>query len=354
MATPKLPAQKRELILKLYGEGITNHARLAQRAGVSTGTVFNVLKEAAQASATPQDAHERFCDLRERFRELIGYDGKTAPPPAKPKSRDRKILVINDLHCPAHDREALAHIIKTHAMDTHKLIIAGDLADSFNWSRYPKFYRPWSGIEELREIQAVICALADAFPEVDIISGNHDSRWVKYLERHGLPPEALEFLEFIAPGAAYNPLLRLTEPFANVNVVEPRKLDFAEFPHIHQVGSLILSHAEKFSKVANKAVADVIYWLKSFAEPAGLVAPFTVVGHAHTHQAGTCFHDFGVVGIEMGCCCKNPDYSGDPKLRGAQRPPVVGYTTFYQDANGNTDINRSKFHVLRWGAKSYM
>ncbi len=174
------------------------------------------------------------------------------------------------------------------------------------------------------------------------MSGNHDERFIKWLVRDkSIPPSILEYFQLMDPDFL-SPLAKVCAGFPNVETIKPLELDYARFPFIHQEGDCILSHAERFSKIPNRATGDVIHWLKSYAEPQGLVKPFRVVIQAHTHQAGSTWCDYDTLGIEAGCLAKVPDYSGDPKLRGAGRPSVVGYTLVYQDG-GVTDRNESRF-----------
>jgi hypothetical protein len=342
MPTPKLDPQKQSEVLRLKAKGYTNR-QVADMADIAIGTVSNVVNAAPRESRIDEYKafhREKFVELEERFNSWIGNSRKVKAPKPKPGKRI-KALVINDIHAPFHNEEALASAIHAHR-DSDECWVVGDLLDLFNFSRYEKYSRPFSAVEEFQSGQIILNKLAATFSVVRVLHGNHDERFRKWLVRDkSIPAEVVEYLTFVHPHFD-SPLAKMCSGLENVEMMEPTILDFAKFPFIHQIGDCVLSHAEKFSKIPNRATGDVIHWLKSYAEPQGLVKPFRLVIQAHTHQAGKTWNDYGVVGIEAGCLAKAPDYAGDPKLRGAQRPTVQGYTLVYQ-ANGVTDINATNF-----------
>jgi hypothetical protein len=89
----------------------------------------------------------------------------------------------------------------------------------------------------------------------------------------------------------------------------------------------------------------VLQWLKSFAEPQGIVQPFRCVVQAHTHQGGSVHGDFGVLAIEGGCLCPTQGYQADAKIR-STRPPALGWTVIVQE-NGITNHRESRFIPLQ-------
>jgi predicted phosphodiesterase len=351
LPTRPLDPNKREEILSLKRRG-WSHEAIARELLCGVGTVSNVVAEerssdAAALALNERAAKQRFQELREKFLSRIGWDGKPPKTPPKSKARQKKILVLSDPHVPYHDKEALQAAL---AVPADTVILSGDGPDNYSFSRYEKTRQLFSPLEELREFQAFLTTLSERYPEVIVMQGNHDARFVKYLVRRGITPDVLEYFNAVAPGFT-TPVERMTIGLENVKVVPPIKLDYADFAHIYQHGDIVFSHAEKFSVLANKAAADVAKWVKSFAVPAGIVKePVRVIAHAHTHMAGKTWSDFGIVAYELGTLSAIPDYAADPKLRGATRLPVLGYTEFYQ-TDGVTDINKSNFVELKWNRR---
>lgn len=343
----KLSPAAQAKIQELLGQGKSKR-RIAAIMGLSDSTVRKYADAFMREPSVSDEneAREKFLELQHNFRKLIGWNGKVTPAKKHPVGKELRITAVGDVHVPAQDDEALAHIVRETKDVTDILVDCGDSADNYNFSRYEKYKRTHSALDELTRLQAYYVNLAETYPEVHIMWGNHDARFIKWLVRLGVPPEALEYLEYCAPGITTNPAARILDGIANVKIVQPIKKDFAEFPFIHQINDVVFSHAERFSKIPNKAVGDVIQWLMSFGLHAGIVKPFRMVVQAHTHQAGTTFNNFGIVGIENGCVTKLPDYAGDSK-RLSERVPVIGYTRIYQN-DGVTDLARSNFIMVKW------
>jgi predicted phosphodiesterase len=289
------------------------------------------------------------------FNSFIKYSGKApatkhSSASSHKKSDLTKIVLINDLHVPYHNEEALAQVISQEAHDTDLLIIGGDLLDLFSVSRYDRFSVHHSLQYEFTQGKAVLNTLAANFKQVKIIPGNHDERWKKHLiQRRGVTPFEIDAMNTLAKMTNHDeefdisdPIYCLTRDLANVELVKPAIRDYAKFGFFMQQGDVIVSHAEKFSRVPNQAAAAASFWFQSYAIPAGLCKPFKVMVQTHSHQFGITMGDFGVWNIENGCLCKTPDYAGNPKLMGAPRSNVLGYTVLYQDALGITDMVRSR------------
>lgn len=355
MPTRRLSDDKRKAIVLLHSHpaNYTNQ-QIAETVGCSEGSVSNVRRhlppdplekdkpvEVDRIEELAAHHKQRFHELQERFRKYIGDTASFSHPKSK-SSKNKKALCLNDLHVPFHHESALAAALRDNA-DADELWIPGDFLDLFNFSRYDKYTRPFSVWEEIATGRAVMRELASRFPVVKVMHGNHDERFVKWMVRDKhIPADVIEMLSMLHPDFK-SPLAKLCADFKNVKMMPPKKVDYATYSFLHQENDCILSHAERYSKVRNKAVSDVIDVLMKKLKPMGLVEDFKVVGQAHTHSAGKTWNDYGVVGIEMGCMSKVPDYDGDPKLRGNQ--PIVGYTTFFQN-DGVTDQNASNFYRL--------
>lgn len=293
---------------------------------------------AVDLNASAEVNRERFLELQERFKFWLGDTGRVAKAPKRKAGKRKKILVLNDIHAPFHNEAALARAINDNR-DADECWVVGDVLDLFSFSRYDKTSRPFSPIEEFQSGRVIMAGLAEAFPTVRVMHGNHDDRYIKYLVRAHIPPDVLEFMKYSFPNSL-SPLAKLCADLPNVQMMEPKRIDYASYPFIHQIGDCVLSHAERYSRLTNKAVSDVIEWLMKKAKPMGIVDDFKVVIQAHTHSAGKTWNDYGVVGIESGCLALTPDYDGSPKLMGRQ--PVVGYTVVVQE-DGRTLINETNF-----------
>lgn len=99
-------------------------------------------------------------------------------------------IVINDLHIPYHDKEAV-RLVKTFIYDTQPeaLFINGDLLDMFEISKYSdEGGKPVSLIEEIEQGKAFLSELRNNLPDTRIvyIFGNHEHRFQTYLS-HNAP-----------------------------------------------------------------------------------------------------------------------------------------------------------------------
>lgn len=283
-----------------------------------------------------------FDNLYWQYRDFIGWKKDAEIPEKKPVLDNAEFSVIaSDIHAPYENAEAVRWMVKRTFKKANRLIIGGDLADMFYFSKYQKFKKHFSAVEEMQRVQALLQMFSEAYDEVVILRGNHDDRYIKYLVRMGLDPEVLDVFQYLHGEYALHPIFVLTHGLKNVKVVESVNKDYASFGYLHQQGDAVISHAEKYSQVPNKAVGDVIMSLKSYHEPNGVVKPFKVVIQAHTHQAGKTWNDYGTIGIENGCLALTPDYAGGSRTL-PRRASVVGYTELYQ-INGQSDFERTNF-----------
>lgn len=280
----------------------------------------------------------------EAYREWLGWSGTPSIPERRGRPHKiRRIVAASDFHAPFHDREALKKLIRQESRIADVLVIAGDLADCWSTSRWPKAKRETDPRTEFLEAQVVLTTLSEQFREVVVVGGNHDARPRKYLSER-LPPDVMDYLQLTAPGAL-NPLSLMAAGLKNVALAPAIEAGNAVFDFIYQVGDCVFTHAEAYSKIPNRAVSGpVLQWLKSFAEPQGIVKPFRCVVQGHTHQAGTVHGDFGVLCIENGSMCGTQSYQADAKIR-STRPPVRGWSVILQQ-NGVTDISQSRFVPL--------
>lgn len=276
------------------------------------------------------------------FREYINWYGDVkAAAPAVHTRRWRTTAIFNDIHAPFQHEAALAWAISTFAQECDDLFVAGDLADMWSFSRHPKSFRETTPLIDYRETQKVLLMLAESFAKVRVMRGNHCTRQHKYFAEL-LPVEVLQYLETTAKGALH-PLDKMADELPNVEMVEPKRSGYAQYGFLYEQGDAVISHAEIYSKIPNKAGGNLVQWLMSYAIPQGIINPnFKVAFQAHTHQAGKVYDNFGKINFELGCLCHTQGYQGTPKLLGV-RPPVRGITILVQDENGKTDLNATNF-----------
>jgi len=367
-----------EQMVKLKEEGDTN-VTIGDAFGVSEATVRRRLKKYYKenpkgASVLPDvseseggvmagpgpeellqdifpDAKEPKSDFdlaMDTLNDYIGwkYYTPTDPPVCAIKDDYERILVLNDLHVPYHDETKFHWVLENMKGQVDMCVVAGDLSDLYSYSRYPKRHQRFTAVQEMVSTAAAIVGMAEAFPKVILMSGNHDERLRKHLVSRGIQGDELEAILYLNENFC-NPMAALVQKHGlkNVELVPVIKDDYAEWNWIWQHGDLVLGHPEKFSRIPNKVVGEFISYLVRFRNRLKL-NEFRVVGAGHTHQAGMTWNDYGVVGFEMGCLCDTPEYASDPKMPGA-RPSVKGYTMFLQDrATGRTNINLSRFYEL--------
>jgi predicted phosphodiesterase len=115
---------------------------------------------------------------------------------------NRKILVLADIHCPYHSKEALWEAIRAGqdaGVDT--VIILGDMMDFHRISKYPNEPGTLSFQKELEVGAQLAFAIRDSFPNCQIlyIEGNHEVRLEAYIGKNApefrdLPSLRMEYL----------------------------------------------------------------------------------------------------------------------------------------------------------------
>lgn len=289
------------------------------------------------------DSPKSLDDLYKDYKEAIGWKDTVPKPkgPTPPDGKDELTVVVSDIHAPYHNVKALDWMIKRTAHKAKRLVIGGDLSDMFNFSKYAKFENHFSPLDEIKSVQSLLINFSEAYETVEVMRGNHDDRFIKYLQRQGIPTSVFDIFNHMHGEYALHPIYVLARSLGNVKVVEPMNKDYAQFCYLHQVGDCVISHAEKFSQQTNKVAEDVIKSLMSYHVPEGVIKPFKVLIQCHTHQAGKTWNDFSKIGIENGCMSLTPDYTGQAKNL-PRRKSVVGYTELWQ-TNGVSDIEKTNF-----------
>ena len=266
----------------------------------------------------------------------------TAPP--YQAGETRRYVVASDFHAPFHDPEAVAHLIAQEGgkPDT-TLIIAGDFLDLYSISSYSKHERV--GIEtELAGAEALLGTLAGAFSDILLIEGNHDQRLDRRV-RALLPEEMVAALQYLA-GGDLSVLRAMCRRYPNVRF-NPVQVGRFDVKWCTQVGDIIVSHAEKFSRVPGSAMRGVEEWL-SDQEQAMQLDPWRILCQAHTHQLAWIPWRADKLLIELGCMTETHGYQLSAQVRG--RPQRRGYCTLTQH-KGRTDMHSVRMVWLdpaRW------
>lgn len=108
----------------------------------------------------------------------------------------KTLLIINDLHIPFHNTEAIEEALITgEEENVDAIILNGDIADVYQLSRFQKVQQ-YPLDQEIEDVKAFLTLLRQRFPNQIIYykEGNHEERMEKYMAR--VAPELLGLTEF--------------------------------------------------------------------------------------------------------------------------------------------------------------
>lgn len=357
MPTPRFTVAQLEDIRKQVG--LDPSIRVAARkAGVAENTLVSrkrILEQYDAGQYQPRDELPKVdgrtvippvTSYEQAWAEWQAYIGQArthyGTPPAKRTQKGReRIVIVGDLHVPFHDKEALAALIaREKGADT--LVINGDLQDFYSVSRFTK-YESVSFHEEVAQVTLVLEQLASAFPRVVIVEGNHDKPRFERQLRDRLPEEMVRVVEFLC-GGNLSVIAAIAKRYPNValasNDVAGHKVSW-----FAQIGDLIVTHAEKFSRVPGSTLRGIEEWLSDMDHTLGL-NDWRVVIQAHTHQlAWVPWHADRLL-VEGGCLCETHGYQLTARIGG--RPQRRGWVTLEQH-EGVTDFN--SLRIVWWDAE---
>jgi len=101
------------------------------------------------------------------------------------RKKDKKVLVIPDVHIPYHDSKALDLVLKAgKAFKPDAIVILGDFIDNYSISRYDKDPRRDRFLKwEVDEANKILDKIDKMFPRADKIfmEGNHEERLNKFI-----------------------------------------------------------------------------------------------------------------------------------------------------------------------------
>jgi len=325
------------------------------------GSVAEAARALKVARATLQARHQRACQWQAE-RGAVTVDAKRLPvtadecwevihhaigrkripkanPPKYQAGKTQRIVVAGDFHAPYHDADAVAQLIADEGGRTDTLVVSGDFLDLYSVSRFEKrdsvtIHQEWAAGE------ALMAQLAAAFPDILIIHGNHDQRIERQL-RARLEPELAHAVEILT-GGNFSLIRLLAKAHPNVRISEHKASDRFSIDWFCQVGDVLVSHAEKFSRVPAATLRQVEEGMTDFDHVYGL-KPWRVLIQAHTHaHSVTCWKADRLL-VEGGCMCEQHGYQMTPRMGG--RPQRIGYTTLTQ-VGGVTDVNSVRFRWL--------
>jgi len=102
------------------------------------------------------------------------------------------ILVAGDLHIPFEDERSfdfLADIMRDNPVD--RVVLNGDIDDSYNYSTYGRDLNADSPVAELKKLQKKIKMLGKIIPDAVVTDSNHSSRLWRKAKIAGIPREVL-------------------------------------------------------------------------------------------------------------------------------------------------------------------
>lgn len=279
----------------------------------------------------------------EAWEQINGWIGRKRIPKTKPRKwkpgAEQRIVVAGDFHAPFHCPEVVAQLIAEESPRADTLIISGDLMDNFAISRFVK-YELVPIEQEIAATDALLSQLAAAFPDIVIVAGNHDGPRLEKQIRGLLSPEMMHCIELLT-GGNLSIVKLLAKRHGNVRFA-PQDTGTHALDWMTQVGDLVVTHAEKFSRVPGSALRQIDEGLTDFDHVYNL-KPWKVLLQAHTHQLGLFpFKADRLLG-ESGCCCQVHGYQLSARMGG--RPQRQGYVTL-QQVNGVTDLNSVRFRWL--------
>ena len=260
--------------------------------------------------------------------------------PAKPRAQigRLKLIAAGDFHAPFHHRGALARMIQQDG-DADMLVLGGDFGDAHCASTFVK-YQHVSFHEEMAAMTAVMQTCSETFPVIKYLRGsNHPDRFEKRL-RESISKDLLDAVMSMT-GGVLAPDIALVKRFPNVEVCNWTTPDGHEVSWLMNVGDVLFSHAEKYSRMPGSALRGVEEWLDDNSGHLGLDS-YRAVVQFHTHAMALLPWRSNKVLIEPGCMAQVQGYQMKSKISG--RPQRLGYAVM-ELVDGKLDVNSVR---LRW------
>lgn len=201
---------------------------------------------------------------------------------AKKENPKQKIVQINDLHIPFHDKKTIEVFLKfLKDVKIDKLVIAGDLLDFYELSTFDKDpMRKYSIQDEIDKCYDVLKDLKKYCSEIHFIKGNHEDRLRRFLWKN--------------PSLASIKVLELSK-LLNLDTLG---IEYHDFEYIYR--NFRFTHG------------TIVRQESGATAKAELLKYGSSMGSGHTHRLGFYIKTDarGTVGAyEGGCMCElNPEY----------------------------------------------
>lgn len=106
---------------------------------------------------------------------------------------NNSIMVWSDPHAPYHHKDTLSFLKNVRdQFAPDRVICGGDLGDTYNVSSYPKdIDHPDSWSQEIKGLRKFVKEVSDIFPELTVLSSNHDDRIYRRAVISGIPRESI-------------------------------------------------------------------------------------------------------------------------------------------------------------------
>lgn len=253
-------------------------------------------------------------------------------------SKETKIVSFSDLHIPFFLWEEMEKALTKHS-DADVIVLNGDILDAYIFSTFSKS-KNIAALKEYRAAFDLVHYLSDNFPNVILVSGNHDYRTTRAIKTSGFAEDAAkvyrpDLLCRIANGERLDKYGQLVE-----------KLDFSNVHYQVQdswyvrVGKTIFCHPSGFgSKYPGATVVKLLDHFSHMMDQNDFDS--IVVGHTHKVYKGVVS---GKMLIEQGAMAHRLPYQFRADLR--FKNAMNGYAVIYQDAEGNTNFNNSQPYYL--------
>jgi predicted phosphodiesterase len=250
-----------------------------------------------------------------------------------------KVLTFSDFHLPFVNRHVLEHGI-THHSDADVLVINGDLFDAYLVSKWPKskaVLLQWEYQLALEWIKF----FSEVFPQVILVSGNHDHRTQKYFSTRIDPAVSFltdpDMLQRLAQGydfTEYGDFERVHD-FRNVTY------DNGLLNWYTLLGKSLFVHPLK--GYSTEPCATTLKAAKHFIER----EDWQCLVMAHTHRQTRSFYKDRLL-IEQGCACIPMEYEAQGHMN--MDSQIFGYATIYMDRLGNVDYDKTRTTYIGTGS----
>lgn len=246
------------------------------------------------------------------------------------------LLDLADLHIP-FQIDGILDIVEKHKDEISTIVLSGDILDCFEISRFKSIYNYPIEKELIEAIKFInqIKKIVGSQVKIVLIFGNHEQRLKSYIARM----QQRELCKFLNPRILFmlqrgfvlyeNGAETFYEGIEDLIVIDDWFVNFNE--------QIIICHPNSYSKTDVQNAKMAINYFITHGHK------FSAVAVSHTHHQNETFDYMGKYGAEVGCLCKQFDYtSGYTSVR----KNINGYGLFKFDSNGKFDVNGSKLYQI--------